>query len=160
MRFKAFCFAVPLVAAAFSLPAQAASEEECSIWICAPAGFPGAAGCAAALAAMIDRIKDLDPPLPPFSSCSQDNSDQGNSYQHGRAAFIPAHRECVRYNQNTKADICSRYKDVPSTHLHGQTCRQDREGNREPKGCTRTDHYVQVFINNQPPSDTFYFNIR
>lgn len=161
MRFRALCFAIPLAGMAFSLPAQAASEEECAIWLCAPAGFPGAAGCAMALAAMIDRLKDFDPPLPPFGECSSNGSDGGNDFNYGVAAYVPAHRTCSRYSYRGDGSYCSSYKDVAASHFHGRSCTTHHEsGIRQPKGCTRTDRYVQVFINNQPPSDIFYFNLR
>tara|TARA_R110001599_G_scaffold69022_1_gene194414 strand:- start:246 stop:725 length:480 start_codon:yes stop_codon:yes gene_type:complete len=48
--------------------AQAASEDECAIWICLPGGFP--AGCGAAHSAMLKRLKDRKAPLPAFGSCA------------------------------------------------------------------------------------------
>ncbi len=57
--------AVPLAA-----PARAASQAECAIWLCLPGGFP--AGCGDAHAAMIQRIKNFKPPLPPFGACAVD----------------------------------------------------------------------------------------
>ena len=49
-------------------PTRAASQAECAIWLCLPGGFP--AGCGSARAAMVQRIKKLKPPLPPFSACA------------------------------------------------------------------------------------------
>ena len=65
--------AVALLCLALLLPAlpraaHAVSLTECSIWICLPGGFP--AGCEAAYAAMLARLKRFQPPLPAWSSCA------------------------------------------------------------------------------------------
>ncbi len=61
---------VVLAALASFVPrtASAVSLTECSIWICLPGGFP--AGCEAAYAAMLARLKRFQPPLPAWSSCA------------------------------------------------------------------------------------------
>jgi len=161
MRLKAIALAIPLAAGVLlSPPSYAASEAECAIWLCAPSGFPGAAGCAFALAAMIDRIKSFEPPLPPFGSCSQDGSNDGNTYRHGVAAFIPAHRTCRRYTDYYNRTVCDDWKTMPDQHVHGASCRRDEERAMwEPRGCTRTDHYVQTFQHGRPMGDVFYFNL-
>ncbi len=101
MRLKAIALAIPLAAGVLlSPPSYAASEAECAIWLCAPSGFPGAAGCAFALAAMIDRIKSFDPPLPPFGRCSQNGSNDGNSFNYVSAAYMRGERECLRHTNN------------------------------------------------------------
>ncbi len=44
--------------------AYAASEAECSIWLCLPTGFPS--GCEQAKSAFKQRIKKLKSPCPAF----------------------------------------------------------------------------------------------
>lgn len=73
----------------------AASESECAIWLCSPANF-GPKECAAAHAAMIDRIKNFKPILPPFGECDEDaNVDGMTSYQ-GKATYVEKHNVCIR----------------------------------------------------------------
>ena len=161
MRLKAIALAIPLAAGVLlSPPSYAASEAECAIWLCAPSGFPGAAGCAFALAAMIDRVRKFNPPLPPFGSCSQNGSNDGNSFQYGAAAFVPAHRSCANWGYRGDGLECRNWESIPARHIHGTTCRTHHEsGLREPRGCTRTDHYVQTFQHGRAMGDVFYFNL-
>ncbi|MNQ89716.1 hypothetical protein D3C85_1050310 [compost metagenome] len=128
-----FCCA--LIACTFSqsiTTANAASQDECSIWLCLPGGFPN--GCSAAKSAMKDRVKKGKSPLPSFSSCSVDGSAGGMSSNDGRAAEI---RNGQSWVKNT-------------------TCRYHR-GERTPQGCTDSGWYAEVFINGTQQGNTYFF---
>lgn len=149
----------------FSSSAQAASQDECAIWLCLPGGFPS--GCGAAHSAMVDRVKDFKPPLPPFPSCVVNPSDGTGSSStmtstHGVAAYIPAHRECVgnAYDPDRVggATNCARYRNVPEQRVMGVSCQTHHEsGNTTPNGCTRTDRYATVFVDGQQQGETFWW---
>ena len=151
------------------LTAIAASDDECGIWLCAPLGFaPG--DCAGPHRAMIRRLHKLQSPLPSLSSCGSNVKSDVIAHD-GRAAYIPSHDVCIEYKEETvytnmgpqKTQKCVAYG--PS----GDSCVKDRYCNPncgstgchpDPKGCTRTDYYVEVSnadgtIIGQP----YFFNI-
>ena len=74
--------------ALISAPAAHAgpSEDECAIWLCMPVGF-SVPGCGDAFSAMKDRLKDLDPPLPSLSACT--NGRNSGSFETGYEKFEP-----------------------------------------------------------------------
>jgi hypothetical protein len=92
-----------LLVAASCVPAYAASQAACGIWLCLPMGFP--AGCGAEKAAFLHRMEHFKSPLPSFSSCSVSvptlsgvpndmftaNAPCVETHRHG------FHRECVRW---------------------------------------------------------------
>lgn len=135
-----------------------ADDAECGIWLCMPSGFPSAAGCAASQAAMLSRIKDLKPPLPAFSSCSASGSDEGHSFNHGRAAYIPPRRVCDKAGYRGDGYVCLSFRNVPAEYVEGTTCRAHHEsGIYEPRGCTRTYRYVKIFANGEQEGETYYW---
>lgn len=153
--------AVPFVAAMLaSGNAQAASQDECAIWICAPGGFPS--GCAAAHAAMVSRIKDLKPPLPSFGECAV--SDPGMSQmgaRHGRAAYVPEHTVCDSWRWTGGRDDrqeCVSYRRVPERYVHNTTCTTHHEtGERTPAECTRTVRFIEVYVDGALAGPTYYW---
>ncbi|MGM0988565.1 MAG: conjugal transfer protein TraL [Pseudomonadota bacterium] len=158
MMMKSAILGAALIASAtISSNAQAASEDECAIWICLPGAFP--ATCEAAKSAMIDRVEDLKPPLPPFSACSADGTDHGMSSNHGVAAYIPPRRECVRRNHSSNRNECIRWENKPERYVKGTSCQtHPKENTRSPKGCSRTVRYVEVFdANGDQQGDTYYW---
>ncbi len=143
---------------AFSPSASfAASQAECAIWLCLPGGFP--AGCAAAHAAMIDRIKDFKPPLPPFASCAvDDGSNVNTSIDFSTAALIEEHPECSRY-QPWDRDFtdCAKWEWVPRKFVKKTRCLIGPEGANEPPHCIGTYYYVDVFIDGDLIGETYYW---
>ena len=141
--------------------ALAASEDECAIWLCLPGGFPS--GCGAAHSAMVDRVKNFKPPLPPFPSCVVNPSEGGGSSStmtssHGVAAYIPAHQECLRHGYSGDRLVCNSYRSVPERRVRGVSCTTHHEsGIRTPEGCTRTDRYATVFIDGQQQGETYWW---
>ncbi|MEM8183582.1 hypothetical protein Q4R69_17790 [Morganella morganii subsp. sibonii] len=59
--------------------AYAASQDECAIWLCLPAGF--GTGCGAAHSAFKNRLKKGKSPLPSWNSCSVGESAEPYSYR-------------------------------------------------------------------------------
>ncbi|EDV1310800.1 conjugal transfer protein TraL [Escherichia coli] len=158
---KHFFFALSLFAAAFAFtaPAQAASQNECAIWICLPGGFPS--GCEAAHSAMIDRIKDFKSPLPSFSSCAVNPPSGSGSHmesQHGFAAFIPSHRGCTEYRYRRDDRECIAWETIPDQYIKGTRCYRNRDGYTNPRGCTRTYRWAEVFVEGQLAGPTYYWN--
>ncbi len=136
--------------------ANAASQAECSIWICMPGGFP--AGCGAAYSAMISRVRHRQPPLPAFSSCAVNpppGSGSHMTFDYGPAAEIAPHRICTSWD-NTDAGDCNGWRDVPGHYIKGRICQQNDNGS-DPQGCIATKMYGDVFIEGTPAGPTFYW---
>lgn len=70
------------------------NQDECSIWLCLPGGFPE--GCGKALSAMKKRLKKGKSPLPSFSSCSADGNDHGLYHYEKRVYKIEEHEVCTK----------------------------------------------------------------
>ena len=78
---------------------QATSDDECAIWLCAPAGF-NVPECATPHKIMKRRIKKGKDPFPSLASCSDNGDTGGISLVRGHGAIIPKHQEtrCVQYS--------------------------------------------------------------
>ena len=150
----------------------AASQDECSIWLCAPAGFPGSE-CSAAHSAFIHRIKHGKSPFPSFSSCSESmsgNADDPLDVKTGYAAFIPAHKErqCIEWSEYRSAGYtgysqqCLKYQEytVPDKYVDGRPCLHGNQGGTDPKGCTQTYYSIKVIDKStgQQIGDTYFYN--
>lgn len=163
MRKKLFTV-LSLIAAMliFTVPTQAASQDECAIWICLPGGF-AFEGCNPAFKAMIKRIKKLKSPLPSFSSCA-DNSTQRNgsqmTFHHGFAAFVPAHSVCKKYADWTDDYGCVEWTEVPSQYIKGTRCYHGYgdDDYSNPPGCTKTYRWAEVFIEGELTGKTYYWD--
>ncbi len=139
-------------------PANAASENECAIWICLPGGFP--AGCGSAYSAMINRVKHRKPPLPNFSACAVNppiGSGSHMNFDYGLAALIAAKRTCEKWAiWRGETDICSQWKTIPQHYVKGSSCTHN-DGGENPPGCIATKMYGDVFIEGMPAGPTFYW---
>lgn len=157
---KKLIILVSILACFASSAATAASQDECAIWLCAPGGFPQ--GCAAAHAAMISRIKDFKPPLPPFASCAVNppaGSGSHMSASHGWAAHIGPRRVCVKYRQwggGDGADQCLQYEMQPAHYVKGTRC-TITDGDHNPPGCTHTGRFIEVYIEGVLAGPTYYW---
>ncbi|AUZ86160.1 conjugal transfer protein TraL [Methylophaga nitratireducenticrescens] len=119
----------------------AVSQDECAIWLCLPGGFPS--GCSAAESAMEDRIKDEEPPLPPFSSCAVDGGYQAGSqmtYDYGWAVYEPP-------------QTCNGWFSWGCTPSPG---RWVKNGSCSTMMCQRK-RYIDVFVDGQAVGNTYYF---
>lgn len=132
-------------------PVKAASQDECAIWLCLPGGFP--AGCGAAKAAMVRRIKHHKPPLPPFSACAVEGGDDSRmSFKRGVAALIGEQRECIREGR-TGADewACVEWRTIPAHYKKGFWGRTGKDG------CLGNYRYIEVFIDGEKAGETHYW---
>lgn len=147
-----------LAAACLPLTAFGASQDECSIWLCLPGGFPE--GCGAAHSAMMSRIRHRHPPLPDFEECAINppmGSGSHMTWAMRVAAYIPPHYVCVEWQSNgDAADTCARQVLVPEEYRHGVTC-ETHDGNSIPEFCTRTYRWIDVMADGVPVGPTYYF---
>lgn len=149
--------AAPIGMGAVGTPgkARAASDAECAIWICLPGGFPG--GCESAHSAMIARIKNLRPPLPPFSACSVDATSDGMTFNWGMAAYLPERRVCSQSYYNSDSEQCTEWTNLPETYVKGTACHTTPDGDRQPAGCVATYRYGDVFSHGELMGQTYYW---
>ena len=135
-------------------PAEAASQDECKIWLCLPSGFPS--GCSSAYSAMLRRIRHFQPPLPSFMSCavssgSQNAGGASMSFDSDYAAYIPSRQVCTgspRYNNR-------QCHQTSPTYIRGTKCISTVRF-KIPVGCTKTVVYVDIFSEGQAINDTTY----
>lgn len=137
--------------------AQAASEDECAVWLCLPSGFPS--GCGSAKSAMLKRVKKGKSPLPDFLSCAVKGNSGGSSmtYDYNNAAAIQERRVCKQYSGNQNNNRCIKWETIPAHYIKGETCRFYPQGGRRPEGCTATYKYVDVFIDGKNAGDTYFW---
>lgn len=145
-------------------PAAAASQDECSIWLCAPGGFP--AGCEKAKTAMLKRIKKGKSPLPEFSSCAVKDETTGTnpedfSFSFDRVIRIREHKQCVKWWWGEREKTCLAYITVPAHDRRGYSCYIDRGKDNEPErieGCIGSFYRIKVFEKGKQLGETYYFN--
>lgn len=151
-----------------SLPAQAASDDECAIFLCLPQAFvPGA--CHGALTAMKKRVAQMKSALPSFSSCTVDAPDdlpltgQGSRMESrdGLAAYIPQHEVCRRYS-DAGDDVNHRHcvggwETVPEQYIKGTWCIQRSDDVNSPPRCTATYNWAEVYMDGVQAGPTHYW---
>lgn len=125
--------------------AYAASEAECGIWLCLPAGFPSS--CGPSKSAWKKRIKKGKPPLPAFASCSNGGS---GSYEMGVERFHPCPSNTVAL------DGFDYYRNKESRRCISQSCITEQPGimNRLEEGFP-TPPSCQISY--APPRDKTHF---
>lgn len=170
MKFKKLVISLAIMIAITPAISSAASDDECGIWLCAPIGFaPG--DCAGPHRAMIRRIHKLQSPLPSLSSCGSNVNTDTVVAHDGRAAYIPSHEICLEYSEETIYTAygpkinktCIRYGESGDSWVKDRFCNPNCGNtgcNPDPKGCIRTDYYVEVYnadgtLIGQP----YFFNI-
>ena len=144
-----------LLVVATTLPASAASEDECAIWLCITTGF-NAEGCDPAHRAFHTRIAHNKPPVPGFGECSD---DEGGVADEGRAAFVPTRTICTQWDYgDDKGDGgCLAWQTIPEHFVKDQRCQRGREEENEPAGCTRTVRYVDIMIDGVSVGEPYYY---
>ncbi len=142
-----------------------ASDADCAIWLCLPAGFPGSA-CGPARAAFRDRIRHLRPPLPDLASCMVSAPDGSGSermgYNMGYASYIPPREECsewsTSYGSYGASRTCVSWVEVPERYIPGAVCTAAFYGMVGSDGCTRNYRYITVNNDGSQIGDVFYFD--
>ncbi|WP_223866409.1 conjugal transfer protein [Candidatus Enterovibrio escicola] len=132
---------LPITTFTVSPTAYAASDADCSIWLCLPTGFPS--GCGVAKNAFKKRIKKFKSPLPNFSSCLLKGSPQSSTMTHkeGVAAKMPD--GSYRNGQRCVFDVDSSGNIYPFTW--------------RPYGCVDTWYYVDIYMDGQAYGEKFYY---
>lgn len=154
-------------------------DAGCAIWMCLPAGFPGDE-CRAPHKEMLRRLKHGHFPLPTFSSCVRNFTIKGLSlkglnnsefsYNYNDAALIPAHKECIKYQEETvytqygpqKKQTCLKYGLTDASFVKDRVCVPNCGStgcHPIPEGCTDTYKYIDVLIDGQPYGQTYYFKL-
>lgn len=122
-------------------------ENECAIYLCAPAGF-AYSECSSARSAFIARLTNVDKwgvpyytPLPNFYAYCNDTSDQSSNnavvgYIEREDAHIPEHKECLSMATEKKCiksqgsqclqyqtiKYCNAWKTVPEHYVENTRC--------------------------------------
>ncbi|MHC5780305.1 hypothetical protein [Aliivibrio fischeri] len=147
-----------------SYPTFAVSEDECSIWMCAPTGFSDSS-CKGAKDAFKKRVRRHKPPLPDFASCMvhKDQIPEGTpisqmTYINGVSAVIRETKECVSWDgTNSNNRHCSSWKTIPEHLIKGVACTKNRHGGETPKNCISTVKWVETYMDGQLLGDIFYY---
>lgn len=117
-------------------PTYAASEDECSIWLCLPMGFPS--GCGDAKKAFKNRIKKFKPPLPHFGSCTKGSPESDMTTKEGHAAKMPN-----------------------GHYIDGVKCQRRFGGGGEffwhPYRCTGTWYFVEAQVDGEDYGEKYYY---
>lgn len=141
----------------FSPSVQAASEDECAIWLCLPGGFPS--GCGGAKSAMLKRVKKGKSPLPDFVSCAVNSGGSSMTYDYNVAAAIQEQKICKKtqwYGPNNST--CIEWETIPAHYIKGKICTINyQSGSRNPQGCVATYRYVDVFVDGALAGDTYFW---
>ncbi len=133
--------------------ANAASTDECAIWMCLPTGFT--TGCDGAKSAFKKRIRKRKSPLPSFSSCLDSSSSNDNREEFtsktGFAAYIPSYNWCAKTERRwvrsgEYESVCVDPRTTKPEYRKDVWCVRDRENRtRTPAHCTATYRYTEVY---------------
>lgn len=168
--------AVAVASLLSAVTARAASQDECSIWLCLPGGFPS--GCEKAKKAMKHRLHHGKSALPDWSKCIIDGPKKKDphpsqlAYHHGVAAFIPTHHLCLDIQNHAgpcsggtcRWQTCNHWgqQEIPATHSKDTSCAIHHSGphkepwNNKPVYCSRTDTYHEVWVDGTQTGTTYY----
>ncbi|MBP3748822.1 MAG: hypothetical protein J6I35_04625 [Ruminobacter sp.] len=156
----------------YSMPDTSSDyDAECAIWLCLPTKFK-ASECAKAHKALVKRLAKLKPPLVPLSNCLESSSvsvgDAQISSHDNVAAFIPSHKECVRYEEKTiygnrgkqVVQECAEYGYTADSYVKDRSCNPNCGStgcHPIPAGCTKTVHYVEVLVDGQVFGEPYFY---
>lgn len=111
--------------------AQAASQDECAIWLCLPAGF--GEGCSGAHNAFKKRLRKGKSPLPSWNSCVEGNAPEPYNYT----------RKYKTYTNYGKGKI--RESNGRNCPTNGIIYWNDNRYNGIEAICTTTEIYTTTF---------------
>lgn len=157
---------VSVLSTTYSPPTQAASDDECGIWLCLPTGF--IQGCGGAFSAFKDRIRHFKSPLPGFNECLANGASAGEdtfSARSGYAAQISSYKVCSATRRERSAgewgDVCIAWKTIPAKIIKGTRCSITRQKGepteRIPARCFGTLRYTEVYKNGVKYGETHYY---
>lgn len=137
-------------------PVQAASQNECAIWLCAPGGFPSPS-CDAPKSAMIHRVEHGKSPLPSLAGCTKDGNTGGTTGIADKAIHIGAHtetraREVGEHTRFYRVAIADHWEVGGSCRIplgHGEYTRRAY--------CSGPYHRIRVFVNQKQVGQTYYW---
>lgn len=150
-------------------PSKAASQDECSIWLCLPSGFPS--GCGGAKSAMKKRLKKGKSAMPELHECivKSSETDSSSSYdstysKEGVAAYIPERKQCTKWNNqsgNSGNRVCTKFEVIPAHYVKGTSCQRFGGSNgshkASPDGCTKTVRWAEVWDGPAQVGATYYW---
>lgn len=143
-----------LIMTAVPKVSMAASQDECAIWLCMPAGFPGSE-CNAPHKAMIKRIKKGQSPLPYFGSCAVESPQSGNvGTKEGYAAYYYDRVKCTRENNDSG---CIAFKKLPNKIVNDSWCKKEPYTEAYRSQC-KSIRFIQTVINGAPWGDAVYYD--
>ncbi|OKP21804.1 hypothetical protein BSQ40_25610 [Serratia fonticola] len=147
-------FLLTLVSTISPKVSMAASQDECAIWLCMPAGFPGSE-CNAPHNAMIKRIKKGKSPLPSFGSCAVDSPQSGNiGTNEGYAAFYYDRVKCTREHNDYG---CIAFKELPNKIVNESRCKKEPYTDAYRSQC-KSISFVQTIIDGKPWGEAVYYD--
>ncbi|MFN3071307.1 hypothetical protein ACKWMY_24800 [Serratia sp. J2] len=147
-------FLLTLVSTISPKVSMAASQDECAIWLCMPAGFPGSE-CNAPHNAMIKRIKKGKSPLPSFGSCAVDSPQSGNiGTNEGYAAFYYDRVKCTREHNDYG---CVAFKELPNKIVNESRCKKEPYTDAYRSQC-KSISFVQTIIDGKPWGEAVYYD--
>ncbi|MEH4429132.1 hypothetical protein POY29_25120 [Klebsiella pneumoniae] len=139
------------------------SQNECAIWLCMPAGFPGS-DCKSPHKAMIKRIKKGKSPLPSLSSCMVDGSasvpglpnsgSQNIKTNEGRAAYYYNRYQCNRENHDGR---CIGYKKLPNKIVMDNWCKKEPQKDAYKSDC-KTIRYMEAVIDGKSYGTPLFYD--
>lgn len=140
-----------------SFPLMAASDDACAIWMCLPTGF--GEGCSGPHKEFRKRTRRHQPAMPPWPSCEKESEYTPvirDTYTNktGVATVIPAHTICARRDKNS----CISTQYIEEQIIKDERCaRRSKDGPYEPRGCTHTINYTEVYKNGFLFGKTAYY---
>lgn len=141
-----------LLATVNPVPAKAATEDECAIWLCLPGGFPS--GCGAAYKEFMDRITHGRPPLPDLSSCTAGPNGEtvSGSYRMGREFYEPCEEGFVMQKESAEGQVwcVKEVCDGRPNHTHLRYCQSYEATRRE------SPFYIKMWIDGDYLGQYFY----
>lgn len=137
-----------LITSGYSPTVKAASEAECSIWLCLPTGFPS--GCGEAKSAFKKRIKKLKPPLPDFLACMIKQEEIPPQLKDSYKPSNMTYKESIHALMPDGSYIDGLPCIKISSNRHGLVWR--------PWGCKETHKSVDVYIDGIKTGETYYYN--
>lgn len=148
---------VALSSVTVTTQAYSASESECAIWLCLPAGFPS--GCSSAKHAMYKRLKKRKSPLPSFSSCAVESPNGGNSkftYTYKRVLKMEV-KKCVRWEKDDENEqYCAEHVVTGYEWKDGWSCYTGSGDDREEiDGCVGVYRQIEIFEDGKKVGETY-----